>query len=899
MKLQIVCIATLCALVAGCHKAAEQPKGEGIFSEGCPVANESRALQITSATQKMTGSDVLATPGDYLLMNEKAAFVIDAPQTGPLYPKTYYYYGGILVDAAAVSGCAQASVERFGELAPIFGMLDTSDFGNSVLRAFHGTSISVLNDGSDGKAAVVRVHGVDDHFWLVEMTLLRNVIEGGTPRSLSDPIGVSLDLDYILEPGSAVLQLQLHITNTNSTPLSLLTGAMVNSSNSVTARAYSSGQESFGGFAVNIGAPWFVQGASDGSYALAMDTPLMGNLNESGMDALVDLNEAIVAPLALAPAGSSGDTQTVSYYVAVGATDSNSAVQALQANAPASLAHPMYPVSGSVIDDATGQPLADIDVELQRQTGSDTWSAMDAFHTDAHGNFSGAVAQFDGATFRFATDAPGRIVSASQSFDSNSIPSPTLHVAPNGTLALHAVDGNGAPIPVRLQLRADGAAEMDLFPVKGSGNVSLPPGDYEVSVTHGYVYEPYEGTVTITANQSTPLSVTLPKLVDTSGFLALDSHVHAGPSIDSRLDVGTRLLSVAADGIEVFVHSDHEIISDYTPQLADAGLTGTMAVVAGEEVTATIPEHTNMFPVQPDPTHLRGAPVPWFGLDFDHIFAAERARGAGITELNHPRMGCAWMCLIKWNRITGLPDVTDPSAIGMLPGTNPWSWDFDAFEYINGIKSVTLDPANPDSTGILDDWLAFANLGHPKTAVGVSDVHGTDEVGNARTYYATSDTVATFQEANLVSAIKEHRALVSTGAFARVQINGTANMGDTITATGGTVDLHVHIEALPELSITHFVVLVNCDQVAKIAATSPSAVVKYDGTITIPVARDATVVVLAMGGKLPMGLEQGGDPTQMPRATTNPIFVDVDGNGVFDAPGGKTCTYDLSAPSPD
>ena len=29
---------------------------------------------------------------------------------------------------------------------------------------------------------------------------------------------------------------------------------------------------------------------------------------------------------------------------------------------------------------------------------------------------------------------------------------------------------------------------------------------------------------------------------------------------------------------------------------------------------------------------------------------------------------------------------------------------------------------------------------------------------------------------------------------------------------------------------------------------------------------------------------------------TNPIFIDHDGNGAFDPPGGKTCAYDMVAP---
>ena len=33
------------------------------------------------------------------------------------------------------------------------------------------------------------------------------------------------------------------------------------------------------------------------------------------------------------------------------------------------------------------------------------------------------------------------------------------------------------------------------------------------------------------------------------------------------------------------------------------------------------------------------------------------------------------------------------------------------------------------------------------------------------------------------------------------------------------------------------------------------------------------------------------DPRRVPRFTTNPVFVDVDGNGKFDPPGDKACAY--------
>jgi hypothetical protein len=52
-------------------------------------------------------------------------------------------------------------------------------------------------------------------------------------------------------------------------------------------------------------------------------------------------------------------------------------------------------------------------------------------------------------------------------------------------------------------------------------------------------------------------------------------------------------------------------------------------------------------------------------------------------------------------------------------------------------------------------------------------------------------------------------------------------------------------------------------------------------------ATPATWIVVVGSGPYPRGLEQ--PPDGVPRAISNPSDVDVDGNGVFDPPGGKAC----------
>jgi len=55
-------------------------------------------------------------------------------------------------------------------------------------------------------------------------------------------------------------------------------------------------------------------------------------------------------------------------------------------------------------------------------------------------------------------------------------------------------------------------------------------------------------------------------------------------------------------------------------------------------------------------------------------------------------------------------------------------------------------------------------------------------------------------------------------------------------------------------------------------------------------------VVAGFGANLyPRGLASF-NPTGVPRFLTNAIFVDADGIGRFDPPGGKACSYSIEEP---
>ena len=114
--------------------------------------------------------------------------------------------------------------------------------------------------------------------------------------------------------------------------------------------------------------------------------------------------------------------------------------------------------------------------------------------------------------------------------------------------------------------------------------------------------------------------------------------------------------------------------------------------------------------------------------------------------------------------------------------------------------------------------------------------------------------------------------------------------------TDGEVVLDVHIEAIPEIDVTFVSIFVNCDEVLTVPATDPGGVVKLSESLDLSLTEDSHITLAAFGEeRLPAGLPNF-NPSRVPRVLTSPIYVDVDGNGVFDPPGGRECAVFLEAP---
>ncbi len=877
----------LCETLAGPALA-----DEFIFGQACPQAGRSMAYKIDSPDFRMQGPDALGRSGDYLLINNRAAFVV----SGLEQINTYYYYGGILIDAVALEGCRQANPEQFEELGFFVGELDPAHLRSIGIRAFRGERVEILSDGSDGSDAVVRVHGSDDVFWIVEYEFMRLALrELGLPKARTRPLGVDLYVDYILPADSAVLRMELNLVNRGNKRKSIFTAAGGFFGDATVNRFYSARKLNILGFTADTGLPYLVSSGGQGAWALGMQDANMGTLNLSGFDAFFD-TKLLKHRIILRAAGKPGDSAKVVHYFAVGDSDFNSALQNLNRVNSSPIKNwdmQLVPLSGSVSDIVTGEPIPGVKVEIEMQNRKGLWKFIDGFHSDEQGRFNGMIPNL-GRQYRAVAELKGRPAPEPLYFQPGRASDLEITFSPGGTLSYTVKDQNGLALPARIELYHDGLPAHTIYSHSGKGLEAVAPGEYELSVLRGYEYIPHEGRVIIEAGKTAQLNAVLVHALDTQGFMSADLHIHAGPSGDNKITIPERITTVAAEGLEVAVSTDHEAIIPWQPAVEQTGLGEWVAVVTGEEVTATVPEHINMFPVEPRfDLDARGGPIKWHGLDIKQVYSAIRERDAGIVQLNHPRNGCGYLCLIDYNRKTGRPKLKHPEYLGLKPDAALWSWDFDTVELQNGNAPVFMDPRKPKATGMFEDWMSFINHGHRVTAVADSDAHDWGLPGSPRNYFESStDQPAQFDEDEMVQALKQGRTLTSTGAFARVELDHSAGMGDTLAITGDTVELWLHIESIPQIDITHFKVFVNCDQQIHINIPPTRKVVKYDGKLELEISGDSQIVVMGFGSELlPRGMSQF-DPLGVPRFTTNPIYVDHRADG-WQPPGWDGCRYTL------
>ncbi len=128
--------------------------------------------------------------------------------------------------------------------------------------------------------------------------------------------------------------------------------------------------------------------------------------------------------------------------------------------------------------------------------------------------------------------------------------------------------------------------------------------------------------------------------------------------------------------------------------------------------------------------------------------------------------------------------------------------------------------------------------------------------------------------------MREGRAIVSTGPFVQVSIN-EAGPGDRVTIAKKRGKVSILASAPDWIDVRRAEIYVNGAKVATVSANPGRGATRIDWQGELPFKRDAWVVVIVSGDKLLDSVLTG--TRAAPLAFTNPIFVDADGDGRFQA----------------
>ncbi len=451
-----------------------------------------------------------------------------------------------------------------------------------------------------------------------------------------------------------------------------------------------------------------------------------------------------------------------------------------------------------------------------------------------------------------------------------------------GTLKVSVRDGSGKRLAAKLSIRGLGLTRSpdfgntgglegaNRFVWSGTGDFQrvLPPGKYEVWATAGYEREAKTWKIEVKPEQTIELSGELPRAYATPGWLSADLHLHQAPSPDSDIGCNTRVISVAAEGVELAAATDHYAVADLGPSvdyLVKQGLLATpITTLVGSEVSTVgnLFGHFNLFPMQ------AGDFVEYRDTTPKRMFAQMRqVAPKGLIQVNHPRMDQ----IGYWARYK-----LDPTSMQVpLQYQAEYSEDYDLLEVFNGLEMMS----EPKLRKVLFDWIKLLGRGHRYTGTGNSDSHNLFflDPGLPRNYIRVPSSKSDagdlkVPESEVIEALRKAQVTVSSGPWLEVDVNGKGP-GETVKAAGSKVPLHVRVHAASWISVDSVEVLLggNGRRVRWLSVKEKKAALRFDQTIQLDVPGKTFVVVLVKGTK---ALPNTFTPNIKPFAFSNPIWLE-------------------------
>lgn len=845
-------ILALVALLCACGDNLECALGP--FETGDPDGHpeplaagpdEARAGRLTAEALPPVPSGLVTwRPGDFVLANDRVALVIEDVGPSDLYDP----WGGRPVGLARIEGGAMVEPSNFGEVFLLTGR-------STIVT----DSVTVMNDGSDGRPAVIRARGKLHPLPFFEAVIA--VVYGETWTDLDAAI------DYELAPGADHVDVRFHYASSRD--------VAATSPSTLHALMYTKRTPLFQpgrGFDTSLSQAPYVVMVDDQATSWAY-LPGEGVL---GTSLAVSGFLGAFSPGFELPACSR--TQRLHARIAIGPGLDGAIVAAARARGET-----LREITGTVTRGGTVL-LPNVHVHA---------------HDAAGAYYTRVVTGGDGSfTLHVPPDADVTLDAYRRGDQIGTVhvgagAGPVAIDLPRIGLLRAVATENGLPVPARLQVlpaagtviptlpadfgeprTVDGRLHVE-YAIGGAATFQVPPGRWEVIASRGYEYEIARQTVDVAADAQVQVALPLDRVVDTTGVQCGDFHVHTWRSNDSGDEAVTKVAQAIADGVELPVRSDHEFVADFADEIAVLGAEAYAAAFGSIELTSfEVWGHMGVFPLAPHADEVNaGAPAwqtfpsatdpdtPFETLSPPDVFDAVRARPeAPVVIINHPRGSTNYFGYVGFDAASGTVDVAAA-----------WDPKFTLVEVFNS------SGWQRDRDGTVADWFGLLRAGRPMFAVGSSDSHdmSATPIGYPRTCIAVgTDDPRQLTAAHVRDQLAAGHATISGGIYVDARL-GTSGPGDTITGAGSPMLVDVTVQAATWIDVDAIDVVVDGETVDTIPvmpgdADPTNPVIRWRGQVPVQVRAAGGFVVIAAYAERSLAPVH---PRQTPFGVTNPIFV--------------------------
>ena len=818
-----------------------------------PEVGDVRAGVIEATDALLAGPKSEGRLGDIRIDNHHVAFVVE----GVRRASGYSYWGGNVTDVSLYLEDDSLMPDQFGEL--LFGWN---------LDLFKPESVEIIDDGRTSGGAHVRFVGRTYPFAFTESFI-------GGLLNLDHP-QLALTYDYELGPEDTELRLTITLYNdgvrTQKLPLPVMMASFGDG-----AMAYTPGY-GFDYDAAGLDIPYYVASGRDLGYGFHPERQDLVNLFGYAGVTILQMDEL---------------------EVRVGQSEQRRFWFSVSDNGPAGIANSHRALVADTTPLGTVSGQADLPDSAQGREGWVSCRLPDGTLVttaplSADGSFSIAVPHGE---YELVVHVRDHAASTPLLLNVDATPTDpqTLEVPASIIVDLEVRDADGEGlIPARVTFIRQGdtpspKAPADTDPRLGSwggtisavgyatggtAQVALPPGTYQVTASRGFSYELDQRVETITSPLDGPLTFSLQRAVDTTGWLSADFHIHAWWSPDSNTPWSIRAKQAATENVDLPILTEHVYIGSLTPEIDAQGVHEHVIGVTAQEVTSFTHGHFNAFPlVAQDDKPNRGGVFPYDKKPIE-LFEAIRDQHEGdeIIQVNHPR----GQPISGYFSHVGLDAQADTVAAPYA-----WSTNWDAIEVFNG---------NCGKGEVVDDWIGLTNHGYAKTLASGSDSHTEARpIGMPRNWIKVDESAVRSDPQSLVQPVRERRLFVSCGPFVRF----TALGADDATNYGlgelaplgadGTLTLHASVEAPTWMSLTEVRLWENGQVIeSRDISASDDPVLRFNDGFTVTPVADAWYALEVLGTGSLAPVTWSGSPY----ALTNPIEVDADGDGDWTPPGG-------------